>query len=333
MFPACQGGHQHDKRTLRQMEVGDQGIHDLEAVAWINEDIGPSGFGLHMAILFRPALQGTAGSGAHADYAPTGSFGAIDEVCRFLRNHTVLAVHIMVRDLFLLHGTEGAKAYMQGDKTNGYAPLFCLCHQFLGKVKARGRGGSRAIDPGVNGLIPFLVLKLRFDIRGQRHAAQPFQYLQEDPLVGETDKAIASLHLLDDLPGKFAVSKGDLGSGAQLLPGTYQAFPDIIAPVDQQQNLAGAPHRSVTVNPAPQEPGRQNAGVIHNEAVSRIEQGRQFIKVTVLPLASYLVQHKETGAVPLLKRCLRNQFLREVKIKIMGFHRAYPILSRVIPVK
>ena len=39
----------------------------------------------------------------------------------------------------------------------------------------------------------------------------------------------------------------------------------------------------------------------------------------------FAVQHHQAGSIPLLKRCLGNQFFRQVVVKIMGLHRFSPI--------
>ena len=82
MLPACQSGYQHDEGGLRQMEVGDKGIQHLEAVARIDEDVGPAGTLGHGAVLGGKGLDGTAGGGTHTD-DPTAVFlRLIDDVRR-----------------------------------------------------------------------------------------------------------------------------------------------------------------------------------------------------------------------------------------------------------
>jgi len=60
MLTARQGGHQHDQGGFRQVEIGDQGVRGLEVVAGIDEDIRPSGAGLHGAVLPRPGFHRAA---------------------------------------------------------------------------------------------------------------------------------------------------------------------------------------------------------------------------------------------------------------------------------
>ena len=58
-----------------------------------------------------------------------GGLGAVDEVRRLLGDDTVLAVHIVVQDVLLLHRSEGAQAHMEGHIADGDAHGLHLVHQ------------------------------------------------------------------------------------------------------------------------------------------------------------------------------------------------------------
>ena len=45
VFLPGQGGHQHKQGGLRQVEIGDQSVNDLELVARIDEDVCPAAGG------------------------------------------------------------------------------------------------------------------------------------------------------------------------------------------------------------------------------------------------------------------------------------------------
>ena len=81
---ACKGRDKHDECTFGQMEVGNQAVDSLEAVAGIDEDLRPAGPGGDSAILEHDGFKGTGGRGANGDDAPTGGFTAVDEVGSFL---------------------------------------------------------------------------------------------------------------------------------------------------------------------------------------------------------------------------------------------------------
>ena len=124
--------------------------------------------------------------------------------------------------------------------------------------KSSGVKWRPAVVPGVDRLIPLPVLELRLDVGRQRHLAQPLQNLQKDSLISEADEAVAAFGLSGHLRRQFAVSEGQLGSGANLPAGPYQTLPGPLSPVGEQQNLAGA----AAGKPLTQKPGRQNSGVV-----------------------------------------------------------------------
>ena len=333
MLPARQGGDQHDEGALRQVKVGDKAVHDLEAVAGVDEDVGPARLGLHMPVLRRPALDGPAGGGAHADDPAPGGLGAVDEVRCLLGDDAVLAVHIVVQDVLLLHRPEGAQAHMEGHIADGDAHGLHPVHQLPGEVEPGGGGGGGAVVLGVDGLVPPLVLELLFDVGGQGHPPQPLQNLQEDALVGEADQAVAALHLPNDLAHQLPVPEGDPGAGPQLLPRADQTLPHVVPPVNEQQHLRRPAGRPVAVEAAAQEPGGQHPAVVHDEAVPGPQQVGQLVEVPVGPGPRHLVQRQQAGGVPPLQRRLGDKLLGQIKIKVMCFQWNYRILSSSMPVK
>ena len=57
VFPAAEGGNQHDQRAFRQMEIGDQRVDALEPVTGIDENVGGAGAGLHEAVFIGDGFQ------------------------------------------------------------------------------------------------------------------------------------------------------------------------------------------------------------------------------------------------------------------------------------
>ena len=53
-----------------------------------------------------------------------------------------------------------------------------------------------------------------------------------------------------------------------------------------------------------------DAGIVENQQIARIEQGRQIVELPVTPLAGQPVQTQQTARTALLERLLRNQFFR-----------------------
>ena len=97
--------------------------------------------------------------------------------------------------------------------------------------------GAAAL-PGIDGLIPLLVLELLLDVGGQGHFPKALQHLQENPLVLEADQTVSVRLLPDHLGGQGPVAKVHPGPGPQLPPRADQALPDMFALVSQQQHWA-----------------------------------------------------------------------------------------------
>ena len=298
------------------MEIGDEAVQGLELVAWIDENVGPSGALLQGAVLCRPALNGTAGGGAHADHPAALGFGAVDDLGGLGGDHAVLGVHLVVQDVLLLHRAEGAQAHMEGHIGQTHPHVLHLLQKLLGEVEAGGGGGGGAHLPGVDGLVPLRVVELGLDIGRQGHFAQLLQLLQKDALIVKADQPVAPLQHLSDLGGELALAEGYLGTGLHLAAGPHQALPGLVAPVDEQQHL----HGTAAGLPVADEPGGQHPGVIEHQAVPRSQHGGQIVKMHVFGLAGLFVQHQQPGGVPLLQRGLSDELLRQVKVKIGRFY-------------
>ena len=216
----------------------------------------------------------------------------------------------MLGDLVLLHRAEGAKTYMQRHIADTHAHGLYLFQQLLGEMEARRGCGGAAHHLGVHGLIALTVLQLLLDIGWQRHFAQAIQRLQKDALVFEAHQAVAAGQFLRDLGSQLTVTEGELCALA------HQALPGLVAPVDQQQHLAGAAARHTLA----QQTGRQHTGIVEDQTVARMEILRQIEKVPVLPRAGGLIQHQQAGGITPLDGRLGDQLLGQVEIKVMCFH-------------
>ncbi len=121
MLPSGQRRDKHDERALREMEVRDQGVDAAEAVSRIDEDIRPAGGGMKQPVLVRKALQRAAGGGAHGDDPAAVLPAAVHDRGGFLRDDAELRVHLVILDLVLLDGAEGAEPDVQRDRADGDA--------------------------------------------------------------------------------------------------------------------------------------------------------------------------------------------------------------------
>ena len=120
MFPSGQSGDQHNQGGFRQMEIGDQPIQHLKAVARVDKDIGPPCGFLQRTIFGSPTLNGTAGRGTHTDDPSPVLLGLVDDPRGFRWDHTVLAVHLMVCDVLRFDRPERTQAHMEGHVAEVY---------------------------------------------------------------------------------------------------------------------------------------------------------------------------------------------------------------------
>ena len=96
----------------------------------------------------------------------------------------------------------------------------------------------------------------------------------------------------------------------------HQTFPRLFSPVDEQQHLTGAASRQTLT----QQTGGQHPGIVQDQAVTGVQEVRQLVEMVMLPGAGVPVQSHEPGTVPPFQRRLRDQFLRELVVKIACFH-------------
>ena len=307
VLPSGKGGNQHHQGRLRQVEIGDQAVHGLEAIAGINEDLRPFGLFLKAAVLVHQALQGPAGGGANADDPAPLCLGSVQNFGSFSGNHTQFAVHMMLQDILRLHRAEGTQAHVQRHK-GGLNTLFPgLIQQLPGPVQTgcRGRGGADC--PAVHGLVPFLILQLRLDVGRQGHLAQALQDLQEDPLIVEFHHPVAVLLNRRNRGGQLTVAEDDLVAQLHLPARLAQALPFLIAKIPQQKHLHGT-----AGGPVAQEPGGQHSGIVHHQAVTGAQIVQDIIKMPVRHFSGLPVQDTQPGGIPLFQRSLGNQLLGQI---------------------
>ena len=225
-------------------------------------------------------------------------------------------MHLVVGDLVLLHGAEGAKTHMERHIADVHALGLDLLQQLRGEVQSRRRGRRAAQYFGVYRLIPLLILKLLLDVGRQGHFTQMLQNLQENSLVIKAHQTVAVRQDLCDLCRQLAVAEGEFGSLPHMPSRAHQTFPRLFSPVDEQQHLTGAASRQTL----PQQTGGQHPGIVQDQAVTGVQEVRQLVEMVMLPGTGVPVQSHEPGTVPPLQRRLGDQFLRELVVKIACFH-------------
>ena len=127
-LPVPQGRDQHDQRAAGQVEVGDQRVHQLEAVAGLDEDAGVAPLG-HQPAVLRGGFQRAHAGGAHGDDPPAPLAGGVDPVGGLRGDLEVLRVHLVFLDVLHLHRPEGAQAHVQQHRHDVHALLADAVHQ------------------------------------------------------------------------------------------------------------------------------------------------------------------------------------------------------------
>ena len=222
---------------------------------------------------------------------------------------------MMLRNFLGFDRSERTQANMERYKSSLDALIAGLFQQFLSPVQTRCGCSGGADLPGINGLVPLLVSKLCLDIGRQRHLAKALQHFQENTFVVELHHPVSVIQDLRHSCRQLSVSENDLITGLHLPARLAKAFPLLISQVTEQQHF----HRAAG-GPMAQQSGRQNPGVIHHQAVARLQIIQNIIKMPVAHLAALPVQHQEPGGVPLQQRGLSDQFFRQFIPKIMCFH-------------
>ena len=185
--------------------------------------------------------------------------------------------------------------------------------KLIGKVQTGSGRSGRTAFLGIDGLISLLVGKLRPDIGRKRHLAQPFQNLQEDSLIAEFHDPVSVLFHLGDHSSQLTFAENDLLAHLHFSAWLAEAFPLLIPQIPQKQDLHCTARRTVA-----QKSGWQHPGIVHNQAVTRLEIIQNVKKMPVGSLARIAVQNQQPGGIPLQQGSLRDQLFRQIIPKVMG---------------
>ena len=204
---ARKGAHEHYKRALGQVEVGDKAVDALKFIAGVDEDIRPAVVLAYAASESRHGFKGAAAGGADGEYPASARLSLVDYRGGLGGQVVVLRVHMMLLDVIRLDGAEGAEADMERDETYPDAFFFDLFKQLGCEMQTRrGRCGA-ALLLGVDGLVSVLILESLGDIMRQGHLAYPVNYLKEIALKAEFRHSVAVGQHFDYLGGQRAVAE------------------------------------------------------------------------------------------------------------------------------
>ena len=169
MIVAGKRRNEHNQRTFRKMEVGDQSVDALKRISGVDKDICPAIRFLDLAEKGRDAFERPAAGCADCDDPSAVFVGLIDQLCSFGGNMIMLRVHLMIQNIVLFDRPEGSKPDMERDLGDIDAHRSDLVHQLGCEMQAGSRRGGASFLFGVDRLIALFILKLFGDVRGERH--------------------------------------------------------------------------------------------------------------------------------------------------------------------
>ena len=122
----------------------------------------------------------------------------------------------------------------------------------------------------------------------------------------------------------FAVGENNLRADARVFSGTNHRPPIVRRIFFEQQNFKFAP--GIGVDAA--QSRRNDARIVQHQHVAFAQKFQQIRESPVFDAIFIAMQDQETGFIPFGRGMLRDQFRREIKIKIGGSHRReFPVLS------
>lgn len=316
VFAAHQGRDEHQQRALRQVEVGDQRIHRLDGHAGGDEDLRKAAARVHDAVLCGHGFQRAHARGAHAhDPAPAGARG-VDRLRLLGRHLIVLAVHVVVGDIFLLDRAECAQPHVQQHGHDVDALGADALQQLGGEVQPGRRRGGAAVDLRVDGLVARAVRELFVDVGGKRHLAEPVEHVFKHALIEEAHRAPAVLADGQDLGGQFALAEHEARAGFGLLAGLEDDLPVRQIQAAQQQKLDGSARALLDAVQA----GGNDARLVDHQHVAGVQVIGDVAEDAVLNLPAVPVVDEQAAAVARLCGRLRDEFLRKFVVKIACLH-------------
>ena len=296
------------------MKVRDQRIHGTKTVTRINENRSIITAGMYCPVFIRRAFDRPAAGRADTDDAMPLLMGPVDQLCRLRGNIVPLRVHDVFLHVVHFYRPECTQAHMQGHKADIDSHVPDLPQKFRREMQSGGGSRRGSLIFRVNSLIAVPVLQSVSDIRRKRHLSQTVQDFFENPLIFETDQAVAALRDLKNLSLQTSVPEDRPRPGTQLLTGSHQALPNILFQPLQQQDLDGSPGSF----PQAQQPCGNDLGVIQDQGVPAFQIFENIPERAVRPLTCPAVQDQKSRRRPVLQRVLGDQLLGKIIIIVSG---------------
>ena len=188
---SAEGGDEHYKRALGEMEIGYERVDALILISGIDKYIRPVIVGAYLAAFSRDALESAAAGSSDGKNASAVFLRIVYEFRRSLRQHIMLGVHMVILNILRLDGAECSETYMEGDKSDTDALFAQGVKEFGSEMQSGGRCGGAAALAGIDGLISIVIFELFCYIMRQRHLAYLIEQFKEHSVICEFCKAVA----------------------------------------------------------------------------------------------------------------------------------------------
>ena len=213
--------------------------------------------------------------------------------------------HVCYRDALLPHGVQQLGRKVQsGSRCCGRTALMCI-----------------------DGLIPFLIVKLLRDIRRQRNLSRAIQHLFKNAVIVQIDQAAAfRVRLSLDRDPKLVVYNIPMRRFCAPCR-TCKRLPAIALHAFQEKKL----HVPARILSLCKQARRDDAGRISHEHIARLQMFQNIREHAVGDRFRLSVVDQQPRGRAILRRGLRDQLMRQIIIKIAGLHSVSASLSISIP--
>ena len=153
---AGKGGHQHQQGGLRQVEIGDHGVHTAETVSRPDKQPGIPTPGPQLT-LRGGGLQTADRGGAHRNHTPAPLSCRLHLLAGLFTQFTQFTVHLVIIKIVHPDRLKGSRAHMQGDMGDIHPLVPDPLQHGLIEMEPRGGRRHRTWAFSINGLIAFMI--------------------------------------------------------------------------------------------------------------------------------------------------------------------------------
>ena len=319
LFSLVECRDEHEKRRLREVEIGYQRVGRLETVAGIYEDSGISADGMNDSVIVRNALECTARGSSDADCASACSAAAVDDICALFADGNIFGVHDVLADILLLDGAEGSETDMEHDGHDRNSLRLDALKKLGGKVQSRGRRGGRTLALRIYCLIAGLILKLRRNVGRQGHYSDLGEHVvyvcKTIFVVFKTNESISFLDYILNRCNQNSISEDHLHSDAGAFSGLDESFPKIVSALTEKEKFD---HSLFSALGMAVKTCGNDLRIVYDEGVALVQTVDYIVKVLVFKLAALAVNTEKTRGVAGLCGVLCDLLFGQKIVKIRG---------------